>query len=141
MRYRGQDPTNRLEATRKTTHLSRSVIQKREDQMSGKSNLIGVVLNTKDMVSYQPGSVVSRTLIDKSVGTVTVFAFDSGQGLSEHTAPFDALVQIIDGTADITIAGSVHTVREGEMIIMPANKTHSLKANPQFKMLLIMIRK
>jgi len=109
--------------------------------MSDKSNLIGVVLNTKDMVSYQPGSVVSRTLIDKSVGTVTVFAFDSGQGLSEHTAPFDALVQIIDGTADITIAGSVHTVREGEMIIMPANKTHSLKANPQFKMLLTMIRK
>jgi quercetin dioxygenase-like cupin family protein len=108
--------------------------------MSDRSNLVGVVLNTKDMVSYQPGSVVSRTLIDKSVGTVTVFAFDSGQGLSEHTAPFDALVQIIDGTADITIAGSVHTVREGEMIIMPANKPHSLKANPQFKMLLIMIR-
>ena len=109
--------------------------------MSDRSNLIGVVLNIKDMVSYQPGSVVSRTLIDKSVGTVTVFAFDSGQGLSEHTAPFDALVQIIDGTADITIAGSVHIVREGEMIIMPANKPHSLKANPQFKMLLIMIRK
>jgi quercetin dioxygenase-like cupin family protein len=108
--------------------------------MSDRSNLVRVVLNTKDMVSYQPGSVVSRTLIDKSVGTVTVFAFDSGQGLSEHTAPFDALVQIIDGTADITIAGSVHTVREGEMIIMPANKPHSLKANPQFKMLLIMIR-
>jgi quercetin dioxygenase-like cupin family protein len=109
--------------------------------MSDTSNLIGVVLNMKDIVSYQPGSVVSRTLIDKNVGTVTVFAFDSGQGLSEHTAPFDALVQIIDGTADITIAGSVHTVREGEMIIMPANKPHSLKANPQFKMLLIMIRK
>ena len=109
--------------------------------MSDGNNLIGVVLNMKGMVSYQSGSVVSRTLIDKSVGTVTVFAFDSGQGLSEHTAPFDALVQIIDGTADITIAGSVHTVREGEMIIMPANKPHSLKANPQFKMLLIMIRK
>lgn len=109
--------------------------------MSDTSNLIGVVLNMKDIVSYQPGSVVSRTLIDKNVGTVTVFTFDSGQGLSEHTAPFDALVQIIDGTADITIAGAVHTVREGEMIIMPANKPHSLKANPQFKMLLIMIRK
>ena len=109
--------------------------------MSDENNLIGVVLNMKDMVSYQPGSVVSRTLIDKGVGTVTVFAFDSGQGLSEHTAPFDALVQIIDGTADITIAGSVHTVKEGEMIIMPANKSHALKANPQFKMLLTMIRK
>jgi len=108
--------------------------------MSDENKVIGVVLNVRDMVSYQPGSVVSRTIIDKSVGTVTVFAFDSGQGLSEHTAPFDALVQIIDGVADITIAGSVHTVKEGEMIIMPANKPHSLKANPRFKMLLVMIR-
>ena len=108
--------------------------------MSDAGNLIGVVLHIKDMVSYQPGSVVSRTVIDKSVGTVTVFAFDSGQGLSEHTAPFDALVQIVDGAADITIAGAVHTVREGEMIIMPANKPHALKASPRFKMLLIMIR-
>lgn len=108
--------------------------------MQENKNVIGVVLNIKDMVSYQPGSVVSRTVIDKRVGTVTVFAFDSGQGLSEHTAPFDALVQVVDGTADITIAGVVHTVREGEMIIMPANKPHALKANPRFKMLLIMIR-
>jgi quercetin dioxygenase-like cupin family protein len=109
--------------------------------MSDMNNLAGTVLNIKDLVSYQTGSVVSRTLIDKSVGTVTVFAFDHGQGLSEHTAPFDALVQIIDGTADITIDGSLHTVKEGEMIIMPANRPHSLKANPQFKMLLTMIRK
>ena len=109
--------------------------------MSDMNTLAGTVLNIKDLVSYQTGSVVSRTLIDKSVGTVTVFAFDHGQGLSEHTAPFDALVQIIDGTADITIDGSLHTVKEGEMIIMPANRPHSLKANPQFKMLLTMIRK
>lgn len=109
--------------------------------MSDKNSIIGVALNMKDLVSYQHGSVVSRTIIDKSIGTVTVFAFDSGQGLSEHTAPFDALVQVIDGVADITIAGSVHTVKEGEMIIMPANKPHSLKANPRFKMLLVMIRK
>lgn len=109
--------------------------------MSDMNNLAGTVLNLKDLVSYQTGSVVSRTLIDKSVGTVTVFAFDHGQGLSEHTAPFDALVQIIDGTADITIDGSLHTVKEGEMIIMPANRPHSLKTNPQFKMLLTMIRK
>ena len=109
--------------------------------MSDMDNLAGTDLNIKDLVSYQTGSVVSRTLIDKSVGTVTVFAFDHGQGLSEHTAPFDALVQIIDGTADITIDGSLHTVKEGEMIIMPANRPHSLKANPQFKMLLTMIRK
>ena len=109
--------------------------------MSDLNNPAGVVLNTKDLVSYQTGSVVSRTLIDKSVGTVTVFAFDHGQGLSEHTAPFDAFVQIIEGTADITIDGYLHTVKEGEMIIMPANRPHSLKANPQFKMLLTMIRK
>ena len=109
--------------------------------MSDMNNLAGTVLNIKDLVSYQTGSVVSRTLIDKSVGTVTVFAFDHGQGLSEHTAPFDALVQIIDGTAAITIDGSFHTVKAGEMIIMPANRPHSLKANPQFKMLLTMIRK
>jgi len=113
----------------------------KEDQMAEVKNLIGEVLNIKDMVSYQAGSIVSRTVIDKSAGTVTVFAFDSGQGLSEHIAPFDALVQIIDGTADIRIAGSVHTVKEGEMIIMPANKPHSLKANSRFKMMLIMIRK
>lgn len=109
--------------------------------MLNQSNLTGIVLDLKGMVSYQSGSVVSRTLIDKDAGTVTLFAFDSGQGLSEHTAPFDALVQILDGAADITIAGSMQTVKEGEMIIMPANKPHSLKANPQFKMLLVMIRK
>lgn len=108
--------------------------------MSDVNQMLGTVLNMKNIASYQLGSVVSRTVIDKRVGTVTAFAFDAGQGLSEHTAPFNALVQIIDGVADITIAGSVHTVSEGEMIIIPANKPHSLKANTQFKMLLIMIR-
>ena len=109
--------------------------------MPDMNTLASAVLNIKGLVSYQTGSVVSRTLIDKSVGTVTVFAFDHGQGLSEHTAPFDAFVQIIEGTADITIDGHLHTVKEGEMIIMPANRPHSLKANPQFKLLLTMIRK
>ena len=109
--------------------------------MPDMNTLASAVLNIKGLVSYQNGSVVSRTLIDKSVGTVTVFAFDHGQGPSEHTAPFDAFVQIIEGTADITIDGYLHTVKEGEMIIMPANRPHSLKANPQFKMLLTMIRK
>ena len=84
--------------------------------MPDMNTLASAVLNIKDLVSYQTGSVVSRTLIDKSVGTVTVFAFDHGQGLSEHTAPFDAFVQIIEGTADITIDGYLHTVKEGEMI-------------------------
>ncbi len=116
-------------------------IATKEDQMADESNLVGTAFNMKDLVSYQPGAVVSRTVIDKDAGTVTLFAFDTGQGLSEHTAPFDALVQVIDGVADITIAGSVHTVKEGEIIIMPANKPHSLKAKPRFKMLLVMIRK
>lgn len=108
--------------------------------MSDENNIIGAVLNMKNLVSYQADSVVSRTLTCKNAGTVTVFAFDSGQGLSEQTAPFDAMVQIIDGVADITIDGSQFKVKEGEMIIMTANKPHVLKADEKFKMLLIIIR-
>ena len=93
-----------------------------------------------DMVDYQKGSVVSKTLIKKSSGTLTVFAFDEGQGLSEHTAPFDAPVYIIDGEAEITISGKPYNVKQGEMIILPVNKSHSLKAVKRFKMLLIMIQ-
>ena len=92
-----------------------------------------------DLISYQEGSVVSRTIIDEEAGTVTLFAFDEGQGLSEHTAPYDALVYLVDGEAEITISGNSHRVKEGEMIIMPANKPHALKAVKKFKMLLIMI--
>ncbi len=103
--------------------------------MPDMNTLASAVLNIKDLVSYQTGSVVSRTLIDKSVGTVTVFAFDHGQGLSEHTAPFDALVQIIDGTADITIDGSTYRQRRRDDHNARPNRPHSLKANPQFKML------
>jgi quercetin dioxygenase-like cupin family protein len=84
--------------------------------------------------------VVSRTLIDKKAGTVTLFAFDKEQGLSEHTAPYDALVQIIDGEAEVTISSKTHRLKEGEVIIMPANEPHALKAVGKFKMLLIMIR-
>ncbi|MFH1032450.1 MAG: cupin domain-containing protein [Chloroflexota bacterium] len=93
-----------------------------------------------DMVDYQTGSVVSRTLIDKKTGTLTLFAFAEGQGLSEHTAPFDALVYIIDGEAEITISGKKFHLGKGEMIIMPANKPHALKAIKKFKMMLVMIR-
>ncbi len=99
------------------------------------------VLNLSEMVSYQEGSVVSKEIIKKQTGTVTLFAFDKGQGLSEHTAPFDALVNIIDGQAEVTISGKLFIVKEGEMIIMPANKPHSLKAVEKFKMLLVMIKK
>ena len=98
------------------------------------------VVKFTDLVEYQEGSVVSRTIIDKKMGTVTIFAFDEGQGLSEHTAPYDALVNILDGNAEIVISGKVFQLKEGEMVIMPANEPHSLKAIKKFKMLLTMIR-
>ena len=97
-------------------------------------------LNIAALIDYQTGSVVSRTLIDKKTGTVTLFAFDEGQGLSEHTAPFDAFVHIIDGEAEITISGKSITVKGGELVIMPANEPHALRALKKFKMILIMIR-
>lgn len=103
-------------------------------------NLIGQALALADLVQYQAGTVVSRTLIDKQIGTLTLFAFDNGQGLSEHTAPYDAFVQIVDGAADITIGGRDHRVNAGQMIIMPANLPHALRAAGRFKMLLVMIR-
>jgi quercetin dioxygenase-like cupin family protein len=93
-----------------------------------------------DMVEYQTGSVVSRTLLDKKTGTLTLFSFAKGQGLSEHTAPFDALVYILDGEAEIRISGKPFLLHTGEMIIMPANEPHALKAIKRFKMMLIMIR-
>ncbi|MFH1282872.1 MAG: cupin domain-containing protein [bacterium] len=98
------------------------------------------IQNILDTVSYNEGSVVSRTLIKKDTGTVTVFAFDKEQGLSEHTAPFDAVVHILDGQAEITIDGNAVTVKQGELVVMPANKPHSLKAKKKFKMMLIMIK-
>jgi quercetin dioxygenase-like cupin family protein len=103
-------------------------------------SLIARALTLADLVQYQAGAVVSRTLIDKQIGTLTLFSFDDGQGLSEHTAPFDAVVQIVDGAADVTIAGEVHRVTAGQMIIMPANIPHALRAAGPFKMLLVMIR-
>ncbi len=91
-------------------------------------------------ISYAPGSVVSQTLINKQTGTLTLFAFDTGQGLSEHTAPFDAVVYILDGRAEITIGGEVRSVETGQMLLMPANIPHALHARERFKMLLVMIR-
>jgi quercetin dioxygenase-like cupin family protein len=93
-----------------------------------------------DMVDYQKGAVVSKTIIEKKTGTVTLFAFDMGQGLSEHTAPFDALVQVLDGEVEISISGKPFHLKQGEIIIMPANKPHALKSVTHFKMLLTMIR-
>jgi quercetin dioxygenase-like cupin family protein len=98
------------------------------------------ISNLMDLVEYQDDTVVSRTLIDKTAGTVTLFAFGENQGLSEHTAPFDAIVYLIDGEAEITIAENKHHLKQGEIIIMPANIPHALKAMKKFKMLLIMIK-
>lgn len=102
--------------------------------------LRGRVLDAARLVAYQPGAVVSRTLIDKKVGTVTLFAFDKGSGLSEHTAPYDALVQVLEGEAEVTIAGAASIVKQGQMVIMPARQPHALRAPKRFKMMLVMIR-
>lgn len=93
-----------------------------------------------DMLQYQDGSIVSHVLLKNKGGTVTLFAFDAGEGLSEHTAPFDALVVVSDGEADIEIAGDSFRVKQGESIVLPANRPHAVKAATRFKMLLIMIR-
>lgn len=92
------------------------------------------------LVNYQSGSIVSREIIKKKTGTVTLFAFDRGQGLSEHIAPFDALAYLVDGEAEITVAGKKFRPKKGEIILMPAGKPHSLRAVGKFKMLLTMVR-
>jgi len=93
-----------------------------------------------DLVGYQDGSVVSREIIHKSTGTETLFAFDEGQGLSEHTAPFDALVHVVDGEVEVTISGKSYHLSQGDYVILPAGETHALKAKSKFKMLLVMIK-
>jgi len=98
------------------------------------------VLNSKDVIEYQKDSIVSKMLINKNVGSVTLFAFDEKQKLSEHTAPFDALVQVIDGEAEINISGKNYLLKQGDFIIMPANKPHAVTAIKKFKMILTMIK-
>ncbi|MGB6871359.1 MAG: cupin domain-containing protein [Acidobacteriaceae bacterium] len=100
----------------------------------------GEVTSLVRMVAYQPGAVVSRAIINRTTGTLTLFAFDGGQSLSEHTAPFDALAYVLDGNAEITIDGQPAQLSAGEAILMPANRPHAVQAISQFKMLLIMIR-
>ena len=97
-------------------------------------------IHLKDFIKYSDGSIVSKTLIDKKTGALTLFAFDYDQGLSEHSAPFDAVVQILDGEAELVIGGKKLKASSGQMVIMPANIPHSLKAIKKFKMLLTMIR-
>ena len=103
-------------------------------------NLAAQVLRAGDLVTYQAGAVVSRTIVNQKTGTVTLFAFDAGEALSEHTAPYDALAHALDGEAEITIAGQPFHLDAGEMIIMPANQPHAVKAVKNFKMMLTMIR-
>jgi quercetin dioxygenase-like cupin family protein len=98
------------------------------------------ILNLAEMVSYQTGSVVSRQITKAEAGNVTLFAFDEGQELSEHTTPFDALVQVVEGRAEIIISGESFHLKSGEAIILPADEPHAVKATEQFKMLLTMIR-
>jgi quercetin dioxygenase-like cupin family protein len=111
-----------------------TTIQEKREPLTAK------VLDTARLVEYQAGSVVSRAIIQQKTGTVTLFAFDEGQGLSEHTAPFDALVCLLDGQAEIIISGNANILKKGEMIIMPAHEPHALKALGPFKMMLVMIR-
>lgn len=103
-------------------------------------DIINKVVKTRDLAEYQTESVVSREVIRKQVGSVTIFAFDEGQGLSEHSAPYDAMVQIIDGESRIVVGGEENIVKDGEMLIMPANIPHALYADKPFKMILTMIR-
>jgi quercetin dioxygenase-like cupin family protein len=98
------------------------------------------VVTLDDMVQYQDSSIVSRTIVSKTAGTVTLFAFDKGQALSEHSAPFDALVNVLDGAADITISGRSYRVAKGQALLMPANEPHSVGAGGRFKMMLVMIK-
>ena len=108
--------------------------------MKKKEKLEAKATQLADLIDYQDDSVVSRTLIDKEAGTVTLFAFDEGQGLSEHTAPYDAMVHVIEGDAKVTISGKTIIVKQGEVIVMPANQPHALSSITRFKMLLTMIK-
>lgn len=97
-------------------------------------------VDLETLMAYQSGSIVSRTLIKKPAGTVTLFAFDAGEGLSEHTAPYDALVQLVEGEAEMDVAGQTHLLKKGQVLLLPANAPHALRAQCQCKMLLTMIR-
>ena len=105
-----------------------------------RNELKGAVLRLKDLVAYQEGTVASRMLINKPVGTVTLFSFDEDEGLSEHTAPYDALVTILEGECEVWLSGETHRMKEGDTIIFPANAPHALSAVTKFKMMLTMIR-
>ncbi len=111
-----------------------------KNQKEAPQNLAGQVIDLAGLVDYHADAIVSREVLKKDTGTVTLFAFARGQGLSEHTAPFDALVHILDGAAEVTISGKNYRLNSGKMIIMPANEPHAVTAQEKFKMVLIMIK-
>jgi quercetin dioxygenase-like cupin family protein len=130
----GIESTARFYSRNKDNYMSSQPVQ-------GKGEMPGAeVLRLSDMVNYQEGAVVSRTLMKRTTGTITLFAFDEGQGLSEHTTPFDAVAQILEGEAEISVSGKPLLTTAGEAVLMPANQPHALKAISRFKMLLTMIR-
>jgi quercetin dioxygenase-like cupin family protein len=108
--------------------------------MKTAEDIRGKAIALAGAVRYSPNAIVSKTLLDKKTGTLTLFAFDAGQGLSEHTSPYDATLQVLDGQAEITIGGKTLNLKTGEMVIMPARIPHAVRARKRFKMLLIMIR-
>jgi quercetin dioxygenase-like cupin family protein len=118
---------------------NRSSIMKNDLTYKPKGIVTGQVMKLTDLVGYQAGAVVSREIVKMPKGSITIFSFDKGQGLSEHKAPYDALVQVLEGEAEVSIEGKPHNVEKGEIILMPANQLHALKALKKFKMILTMI--
>jgi quercetin dioxygenase-like cupin family protein len=115
-------------------------IESPKKQDAKRGELLGRVLSLKDLVQYQDGTVASRMIVNRKSGSITLFSFDEDEGLSEHTAPFDAVVTILDGECEVWVAGETHQMKEGDTIIFPANAPHALSAITKFKMMLIMIR-
>jgi len=111
-----------------------------EKQDAKRAELLGKVLDLKELVRYQDGTVASRMIVNRKAGSITLFSFDEDEGLSEHTAPYDAVVTILDGECEVWVAGTTHQMHKGDTIIFPANVPHALSATTQFKMMLIMIR-
>lgn len=120
--------------------LSKECAKMSQDEKNALKTELTQPTKMADLIAYQEGSVVSRTIVDKRSGTVTLFAFDKGEGLSEHKTPFDALVYAVDGEVRVTIVGKSFVLKAGDVIMLPANKTHALRATRRFKMLLVMIR-
>jgi quercetin dioxygenase-like cupin family protein len=120
--------------------LGEDIPKDTRQQDAKRAELIGKVLNLKDLVQYQEGTIASRMIVNRKAGNITIFAFDEGEGLSEHTAPFDAVVTILDGECEVRVGGTPHAMKQGDSIIFPANIPHALSATSRFKMMLTMIR-